>query len=169
MYGFFKSLGSFFLRPIFATVLDKKPKGQIIQKTFPKKGIERVAGLGGYFNVSTPELTAIDLIRFIKKSGHLNNVATILRDLSKKWDGRKMSSLCLDPLVPTVSLQRLGYILECILDLEKEASYMARALEQRRPVPSVLSQSTKKKDEKMSDYQFNDRWKLYINTKVEPD
>jgi hypothetical protein len=80
-----------------------------------------------------------------------------------------MASLCLDPLVPSVTLQRLGYLLECILELNKEAEYMARALEKRGPSPSLLSQVSKKKGVRMSDYSYNDRWKLYINTEVEPD
>src|SRR5690606_13247090 len=68
--------------------------------TFPEKGVERVTGEGGYFLVSSPELTTIDLLRFPKVSGHLSNIATVLDDLVEKWDGRKMISLCHDSKVP---------------------------------------------------------------------
>lgn len=129
--------------------------------------IERVSTSLGYFKVSSPELTAIDLIRFYPRCGHLNNVATILEELISRWDGRKMASLCLQEFVPTVVLQRLGYILEEILRLSKESSYVCKALEKRTPVQNTLVKLTEGK--KMSDYEYNKKWKLYINTEVEVD
>lgn len=157
-------------RPVFK-VSFKKLRMEFVTKkeTFPEKGIQRVAGVGGYFKIASPELTAIDLVRFPKKSGHLSNIATVLKDLVSKWDGRVMFSLCLDSLVPSVTLQRLGYLLDRVLSLEKEAGYISRALHERRFVSALLSQANKEKDSKMSDYKYDEFWKLYINSKVEPD
>lgn len=157
-------------RPVFK-ISFKKFRMEFVTKkeTFPEKGIQRVAGVGGYFKISSPELTAIDLVRFPKKSGHLNNIATVLKDLASKWDGRSMFSLCLDSLVPSVTLQRLGYLLDHVLGFEKEAGYLRRALRERRFVSALLSQANNKNDSKMSDYNFDELWRLYINSKVEPD
>ena len=157
-------------RPVFK-ISFKKNRIEFVTKkeTFPEKGIQRVAGIGGYFKISSPELTAVDLIRFPKKSGHLNNIATVLKNLASKWDGRTMFSLCLDSSVPSVTLQRLGYLLESILGLEKEAGYISRGLHKRRFVSAFLSQANQKNDSRMSHFKYDDRWKLYINTKVEPD
>lgn len=139
-------------------------------ETFSVNGVDRVPGIGGYYKVSSPELTAIDVVRFAKKSGHLNNVATVLKDLSEKWDGRTMYSLCRDPLIPSVTLQRLGFILDCILGLKKDAQVVSRALAERRFVPAWLSQAeVRGKNLKKGDFEYNERWKLYLNTKVEPD
>lgn len=132
----------------------------------PTDWIKKEAGMGGYFQISSPELTAIDLVRFPKKSGHLNNVATILSELTEKWDGRTMSSLCHDQYTPTVTLQRLGYILDEILGLKKEANYAEQALKDRKPNRQMLSLA-KKSNRK--DTPFNEKWSLYINTTVEPD
>jgi predicted transcriptional regulator of viral defense system len=140
------------------------------RETFTDHGVKKVAVVGGYYKISSPELTALDVVRFAKKSGHLNNVATILKDLSQKWDGRAMFSLCHDPLIPSVTLQRLGFILDRILGLKKEAKYVSRALNERTFVPAWLSQAEiKRKNLKKSNYEYNEEWKLYINTKVEPD
>ncbi len=132
-----------------------------LKGTFPKRGIEKIAGVGGYYNISTAELTAFDLIRFPKRSGHLNNIATILEELVEKWDGRKIKSLCND--VPAATLQRLGYLLDC-LDLQKESKYFENALSNRTPASLFLSNSDKR-----GHYKLNKRWNLYINTCVEPD
>jgi predicted transcriptional regulator of viral defense system len=145
-----------------------KSKIEFITKkgTFPKYFITRIAGVGGYYNISTSELTAFDLIRFPKRSGHLNNIATVLETLSKKWDGRKIKSLCNDPVIPAVTLQRLGYLLD-FLDLQKESKYFERALSNRNSASLFLSNS--EKGMKRSHYELNERWNLYINTIVEPD
>jgi predicted transcriptional regulator of viral defense system len=140
----------------------------ITRKDMKHEGwIQNASTLMGYFKVSSPELTAIDLIRFPKKSGHLSNVATVLEELVEKWDGRTMASLCMDRSVPTISLQRLGYILDVVLGFNKESSYMQKALGNRTPVATTLSKLVSGK--KMSDYEYNGKWMLYVNTEVEPD
>jgi len=124
-----------------ADVSFKKYRIEFITKkgTFPKRGIKKMAGIGGYYNISTAELTVFDLIRFPKRSGHLNNIATILEELVEKWNGQKVKSLCND--VPVVTLQRLGYLLD-FLDLQKESKYFERALSNRNPASLFLWLST---------------------------
>lgn len=129
--------------------------------------VKRVSTTKGYFNVSSPELTAIDLISFPQKSGHLNNIATVLDELVEKWNGKAMRALCMSHEVPTVALQRLGYILDEILLLPKQSSFIEKALSKRRPPASTLSKLIKGK--KAGDYELNEKWNLYINTEVEPD
>jgi len=131
--------------------------------------IERVAGVGGYYMISTPELTAIDLIRFPKKSGHLNNVATILQDLIEKMDFRKLLQLCKKENVPTSIIQRLGFILDVVLGQTREASILESALRKRRIKPVLLSTINKKENDALSSYSLNEKWMVYQNTKVEPD
>lgn len=131
--------------------------------------IKKVAGVGGYYLVSTPELTVIDLIRFPKKSGHLNNIATILEDLIDKIDFQKLLNLCKKENVPTATIQRLGFLLDTVLGHGQEASILEDALHQRRMSRVVLSVSKKKESTKFSNYPFNERWGIYQNTTVEPD
>lgn len=131
--------------------------------------IKKVSGVGGYYLVSTPELTALDLIRFPKKSGHLNNVATILEDLIDKIDFKKLFHLCKKDNVPTATIQRLGFLLDIVLGLGQKASILENILLERKMSRVVLSVSKKKANTKFSDYPFNERWGIYQNTTVEPD
>jgi len=137
------------------------------QISFPELGLQKVAGNGGYFLISSPELTAIDLLRFPKRSGHLNNVATILEELCEKWTKENMVKIFSDSSVPTVTLQRLGYLLDIVLKKEKEAGIVEKILAQKHTAPTLLSSS--KKVTNLKSLSFNERWKLYINTTVEPD
>ena len=61
--------------------------------------------------VSTPETTAVDLVRFCKAAGQLDNVATVIADLSSSLDPRKLlAAVKVVDDIPNV--QRLGYILD---------------------------------------------------------
>jgi hypothetical protein len=65
----------------------------------------------GYFRASTPEATALDLVRYYRRSGYLNNVATVLAELSEAIDSKKLLTLAeSEPEVAHV--QRLGYLLD---------------------------------------------------------
>jgi len=92
-----------------------------------------------------------------------------LDDLVEKWDGRKMISLCHDSKVPTVTLQRLGFILDKILNYHEEAEYIFKALAKRKFSKAILSNAKKNLNLMRSEMQFDEKWQLFINTKVEPD
>lgn len=128
--------------------------------------IQKVAGVGGYYNVSTPELTAIDLLKFPKKSGHLNNIATILGDLTPRIDFKKLRLLCERPSIPTALVQRLGFIFDEVLE-ERKINTLQDVLKERKIKRTPLSSS--KKEEANPKYPFNRKWSIYENTTVEPD
>lgn len=127
------------------------------------------SGSGGYYLVSSPELTAIDLLRFPKKSGHLNNIATILEDLIEKIDAKKLVFLCKKSSTPTATIQRLGYILDEVLQQPNEAELINKVLSERKITRVLLSISKKESSGKFSKFPFNERWGIYQNTTVEPD
>ena len=60
--------------------------------------------------VSTPEVTAFDLVGHPRQSGGLDNVATVLAELAEKIDPRKLAAAA--PLSPLAWSQRLGFLLE---------------------------------------------------------
>ena len=67
----------------------------------------------GTMLVSTPETTVVDLVRFSKSAGHLDNVATVIGELASSLDSRKLlKAVKLTGDIPNA--QRLGYILEYV-------------------------------------------------------
>jgi len=65
----------------------------------------------GTMRVSTPETTVVDLVRFSKAAGQLDNVATVVAELSSLLDPKKL--LTAVKLVGDIpNAQRLGYVLE---------------------------------------------------------
>lgn len=64
----------------------------------------------GSMMISSPELTAFDLLRYAHAVGGIDAIATVLSDLKAKLDGQKLASLA--ARMERVYAQRLGYLLE---------------------------------------------------------
>jgi hypothetical protein len=64
----------------------------------------------GTMKLSSPELTALDLVRYIHVAGGIDAVATVLNDLSSKIEGDKLAKIA--DHFDRACLQRLGYLLD---------------------------------------------------------
>lgn len=73
-------------------------------------GIEPRKTDTGTMQVSSPALTALDLLRYPQASAGIDNVATVLTDLGPKIDGEQLASL--SKLMERPIVQRLGYLLD---------------------------------------------------------
>lgn len=67
----------------------------------------------GYLKISSPELTAMDLLLYPSRSGGLNHIATVLSELVQAIDPGKLIELA-NISNQKFWLQKLGYILEKI-------------------------------------------------------
>ncbi|MXY42529.1 MAG: hypothetical protein F4Y50_00435, partial [Dehalococcoidia bacterium] len=70
-------------------------------------GVEEHKTATGYMKVSSPELTALDLLRYAPTVGGLDNVATILVELAGKIDAEKLAVL--SKTFARSVVRRLGY------------------------------------------------------------
>ena len=129
-------------------------------------GIEKKKTASGYFNVSCSELTIYDLVRYPSSSGQLNNIATIIAELS---DDIK-PSLLVDIAMQSTSQrgemiywQRLGYMMDFVEASEK-AELLAKWIKKNKASSGYLVRSGTGKN-----LMKSERWNLYINSKLEPD
>jgi len=65
----------------------------------------------GDVRVSSPEATAVDLVRFVKASGHLDHVGTVISELAPRMNPRKLLEV-VRRAADLPNAQRLGYLLE---------------------------------------------------------
>ena len=123
----------------------------IIQKKTP----------AGRINVSSPELTAFDLLDNIKQFG-INRIATILMELYEVMLPSKLSKTA--KLVDNkTNIQRLGFILENIVGEEKLSNALYKIISEKTLTKVSLSPLKKRTGE------LNDKWKIIINEQIEPD
>ena len=118
----------------------------------------------GYMNVSTPEMTAFDLVRYVKSAGYLNHVATVLNELQEKLDLARFTQLLETGNLELPYLQRLGYLLELAEAKEEILLLLKNWIRQHaaRFVPLRADKAYKSTPK-------NNDWHLYINEQIESD
>ncbi|NGX42762.1 MAG: hypothetical protein K940chlam7_01049 [Chlamydiae bacterium] len=123
---------------------------------------EKMTTETGSMLVSTPELTAFDLVRYYKSVGHFNNVATVLIELSEKIDSKKLVVAAQSGVELSV-VQRLGYLMDrysekdvtkdlCDWLMKSDFFYILLR-------PDIKSRGVEK----------NVKWRVWINENIEAD
>ena len=139
----------------------------VAKKTILHKHLTQKMTNSGYINVSTPVLTAFDLVCYMSNVGGINRVATIINDLAENIRFTNVDKEFMQSFTPAVT-QRLGYIFET-LELENLASKLFRKAEiaglKFRKIPLVIVDKTKD----LSKYPVNEKWKLIINEQIDID
>jgi predicted transcriptional regulator of viral defense system len=151
---------------------DKIKKGVkinfVAKKDIPHPFIKQVMTKSGYVKVSNPELTAMDLLLYVREIGGVNRAATVLNELAEVMDfshaGQDFFSYFNAAIV-----QRLGYILENVL----EQAELADMLYQKAKAANVKFRKypvkVTPKGVKLSDYPVNAKWQIIINEQIERD
>lgn len=113
----------------------------------------------GYILVSSPALTAFDLVRYHKKIGGLNRVMPILEELVESIKATELNRTAKYQKVP--DMQRLGYILER-LGSKQLSSTLHKKIDQEplREIPISLAHKNR-------DGKLNSKWNVIINTELE--
>jgi len=112
-------------------------------------------------HVSTAEATALDLVGYQHRAGGLNQVATVLAELSERLDADELTSVA--GTAPPAWSQRLGYLLERIGASEKAAPLKAWVQSHARDFAVLLPNA--RRDNPARD----PKWKLYLNAVVESE
>lgn len=119
----------------------------------------------GVIYYSNAELTAIDIVHYEQYIGGLSRAATILDELAEKLDFRKASDNLFN-YTSIATIQRLGYILDDILEQKEIAEVLHSELLTYVKRFRYIPLSTHKTDENA---EKNTRWKVYINSIIETD
>lgn len=136
----------------------------LIKKTWNQEGIEKKKVSTGYINVSSPELTALDLINHYDKAGGFDRVATVLQELIENIYAEKLIESA-KHYNKTVVIQRLGYLLDHVLEALELSNKLYDYLNTLEFYPCLLSPQRKKPDRTVA----GNRWKVMSNIEVEPD
>ncbi len=117
----------------------------------------------GYINVSSPELTALDLVYYFDQAGGLSRVSTVLEELCESIDADKMLEL-VKRYSPITAVQRLGFLLEEILSMRDLSDPIKGYLKTVNYFPVLL----RPQKEKPAMITGND-WKVVQNVEIETD
>ena len=131
------------------------------KKTLLGEGIIQKKTPAGYVNVSSPELTAFDLLENIHTFG-INRITTVLQELYEEMHPSRLSKIA--KLIDNkANIQRLGYILDTVVNNEKLANSLYKVLSRTSFSSVPLSPQKGRKG------QIESKWKIIINVQIESD
>jgi predicted transcriptional regulator of viral defense system len=116
----------------------------------------------GTMNVSTPEMTAFDLVRYPHASGQIHHVATVLTELIEQITPEKLALLFEKNDVEIASAQRLGYLLEKLGGIDVTLLHQQLCLKKHMNRLLVPAQQT-------PILEKNKRWRIFVNESIEVD
>jgi predicted transcriptional regulator of viral defense system len=130
---------------------------------WPLKNIIDKKSDAGIFKISSPALTAVDLIHYQTRLGGLNRMLAILEELAEEITEKDLIEL-LTWYPHKSTLQRLGFILDLAEADKKIIKLLEMHLQKSKYYPVLLSpRSTEKPG------TVNNKWKVAMNIKLESD
>lgn len=149
--------------------LSTKKKGlkinYTIKKNIPSQFLDNRKTETGFVKVSSPELTAFDLVYYSNRIGGINRICTVLNELSESMETDKIEAdLLMHFSVATI--QRLGYILENVLNEALLANKIWGICKDQR---LNFFRQPLNPDKKKSGHRTDSKWKIIINTKIDID
>jgi predicted transcriptional regulator of viral defense system len=121
---------------------------------------EQMKTSSGYVPVSTPEMTAYDLVRYRKGAGSIDHIATVLAELAEHLDAKELLAIAKKGEELPV-IQRLGWLLDRTghADLGGEIAKLVRAARPKMvPLEPGSAEDVSARDA---------RWHVLVNTVVE--
>jgi hypothetical protein len=119
----------------------------------------------GRMKISSPELTALDLLRYASVAGTIDSIATVLSDLAVKLRPEPLTKLA--PAFERACVQRLGYLLD-YLKQPQPAAALHHYLQRLRPLPWVELEPRRTKKAAQPLIRDN-RWNVIVRHKPELD
>lgn len=154
------------VRPVISTSATKNSLLLWSFRSEIKEGLlEQRNSETGIVKFSNPELTSLDLVQYSGQIGGLSVAATVLEELVEKVDlTRNFPLLC--EMASCATMQRLGYILELVLD-EREKAYALYNMMSDAGLPLQYRPLSNSKP--TNDCLRDNRWKIIVNEQIETD
>jgi predicted transcriptional regulator of viral defense system len=131
--------------------------------SWPSKNILQKKSDAGYFKVSSPALTAIDLIHFQSKLGGINRMLAIIEELIEEIKLDDIKDL-LTWYPHTSSIQRLGFLLSELQADPSIVTLLSEYLKGKKYYPVLLSPEKNRRPGSTENI-----WKVDVNIEMESD
>ena len=136
----------------------------VTRKDIPKAFLIKKRAKSGDFNVSSPALTAIDLIEYEANVGGLSRATEVLAELLETIDFKSVDDEFYK-IAQTPIYQRLGYILEEVLDEKAQADTLYEGCKNAK----LTFRKTPLKKGQVAEQESATRWKIQENITLEID
>jgi len=149
-------------KPPLRNIINDKLAIKFLTKTMWKKShILEKKTESGYINVSSPELTLFDLVDYNRKTGGLNRVLPVIEELCDQIQVATLTNEIMNQTSPLI--QRTGFLLDFLGKTTLTDSLYSQILS--RTTKPVLLYPHKKSETGI----YNEKWKVIVNTEIEPE
>jgi predicted transcriptional regulator of viral defense system len=156
----------FIKRPAMRPIEKKGVKVNFIGiNTIHDDFLEERKTASGYIKISSPILTAIDLIDFDYTVGRISRVSTVLNELAESLKPEDFNKRLLE-IAKIATLQRLGYILENIIEQPQLAASLYILLSESG---TKLQRIKLHSQGKVENFPLDKKWQVIINATIEID
>ena len=131
----------------------------------PMKYVRQIKTQMGFMNVSSPELTALDLVCNEEKIGGLSRVAELLIELAESMHFNNRQTDLLECFNTSV-IQRMGYLLDLIEEHELADALLLLTKKRNMSFRKIRLKQSKPQTKEM---EIDNKWKVVINQKIEID
>jgi len=129
---------------------------------FNETPLKKIKTRTGYMNVSTPEGTAMDMMKYMRQCGGLSRIVTVLDELAETIDADKLEKLAIASK-EYFWVQRLGFIFDKLGKIHlAESLHKTINPNNKKIVPLVPYDPIKNASR-------DKKWKIAINAIVESD
>jgi len=134
-------------------------KKQLYQEDIADQKVET-----GFFKISSPELTALDLVFYFDRVGGFNRVLTVLEELVPSLNAQKLADAA-KRFHQIATAQRLGFLLDIVLEQHDLIKPLQEVLKDVKHFPVLL----KPQQEKPSSMRTDNCWKIVKNIEIESE
>lgn len=124
--------------------------------------IKKIKTRTGFMNVSTPEGTAMDLMRYMRQCGGINRVATVIEELSETMVSQALVDLA-EKTTERAWIHRLGFLLDRFGFDDLAAALYEKRDKNFNRIVSLVPYA------KITGTPRNKKWKIAVNANVESD
>jgi len=133
------------------------------KRDFDTTPLQSRKGHSGMLPVSTPEATALDLVRYARSIGGIDAVLTVLAELAESIHPAKLAAT-IAAESETAQIQRLGWLLDHL-----GQTTLADALHAAMPVSKPLPRAALDPSAPRTGPITGNRWRILENTQPEAD
>lgn len=135
----------------------------ITKKEILATSIQQVKTPTGFINVSTPAATVLDLLRYVRVAGHLDNVTTAIAELIENMNAAELLKEAKNEKELSY-VQRLGFLVDKFSMNNVVSRELHILIEKKKPGFIFL-----RPDKRRGVVEKNNKWNVLVNTTVEPD
>jgi predicted transcriptional regulator of viral defense system len=149
-------------KPIRPIVISRYSIRFFTKRLLQRASTSPITTFTGYMQVSTPETTAFDLLRYVNGVGGLNQIATVLTELQEKINPKALLKAA--QAEPELAyIQRAGFLLDHC-GAKEQTKLLAEWIDQQKRQKVLLDPA-----KELISKKKNDKWHVYINEQIEAD